>query len=102
MLDGSHSALSERLKSITSVTVAVVGLEYEGTDLLPEKYRNVSPFLMMAIITSHMCMLTFNIQGFGYLVPSSEPSKILGVVFDSSTFPELDRSDQPSTRLSVT
>ena len=40
-------------------------------------------------------------QSFGYLVPSNQPSKILGVVFDSSTFPELNRTDLPSTRLTV-
>ncbi len=38
-------------------------------------------------------------KGFGYLVPSSEKEKVLGVVFDSSIFPEQSRSGE--TRLTV-
>jgi hypothetical protein len=40
-------------------------------------------------------------QAFGYLVPSNQQSKILGVVFDSASFPEHDRKDTPSTRVTV-
>ena len=40
-------------------------------------------------------------QAFGYLVPSNQQSKILGVVFDSASFPEHDRKDTPSARLTV-
>jgi len=29
--------------------------------------------------------------GFGHLVPASEPSKVLGVVYDSCSFPQHDR-----------
>lgn len=40
-------------------------------------------------------------QAFGYLVPSTVTSRLLGVVFDSSTFPEQSRKDKVSTRLTV-
>ena len=33
-------------------------------------------------------------DGFGYLVPSWEPSDVLGVIFDSSAFPEQNRSER--------
>ncbi len=39
-------------------------------------------------------------RGFGYLIPSLEKEDILGVVFDSETFPEQNKKD-PQTRLSV-
>lgn len=38
-------------------------------------------------------------KGFGYLVPSSEHDKIMGVVFDSSIFPEQNKDKE--TRLTV-
>ncbi len=42
LLDDSHSALTQSLESIPSVTVAVVCLEYEGSDAVPSDYRTVS------------------------------------------------------------
>lgn len=39
-------------------------------------------------------------QGFGYLIPSSEQEKILGVVWDSSAFPSQNLQDN-ETRLTV-
>ncbi|MCP5505315.1 MAG: protoporphyrinogen oxidase [Chlamydiales bacterium] len=38
-------------------------------------------------------------KGFGYLIPSSEKEKVMGVVFDSSIFPEQNQGDE--TRLTV-
>lgn len=38
-------------------------------------------------------------KGFGYLIPSSEKEKIMGVVFDSSIFPEQNKEKE--TRLTV-
>ncbi|XP_041081775.1 protoporphyrinogen oxidase isoform X2 [Polyodon spathula] len=67
--------LSEQLRRITSVTVAVVNLEYEGL-ILP-------------------------VEGFGHLVPSSESRGMLGIVYDSVAFPQHDRKDGQSTRLTV-
>ncbi len=46
-------------------------------------------------------MFLLFLQAFGYLVPSHQQSKVLGVVFDSSTFPELDTREHSSTRLTV-
>ena len=67
--------LTSELKNINSTTVAVVNLEYEG---------NVVP-----------------VEGFGYLAPSSEPLKVLGIIFDSCAFPENDRPGGKTTRLTV-
>ncbi|ETI56730.1 protoporphyrinogen oxidase [Phytophthora nicotianae P1569] len=39
-------------------------------------------------------------DGFGYLIPTSEREKVLGVVFDSNTFPVQNKSNM-QTRLSV-
>ncbi|KAG7401214.1 hypothetical protein PHYBOEH_002398 [Phytophthora boehmeriae] len=40
-------------------------------------------------------------DGFGYLVPTAEREKVLGVVFDSNTFPVQNASNKTQTRLSV-
>ncbi|XP_038062926.1 protoporphyrinogen oxidase-like [Patiria miniata] len=67
------SPLSLHLQQIQSVTAAVVNLEFEGSHLPTE--------------------------GFGYLVPSREPSNVLGVIFDSCAFPQHDRPEIKSTRM---
>lgn len=67
--------LASELRNIHSTTVAVVNLEYEGSVL--------------------------SVDGFGYLVPSSEPMKVLGIIFDSCAFPENDRRGGKTTRLTV-
>ncbi|RKO84903.1 hypothetical protein BDK51DRAFT_16775 [Blyttiomyces helicus] len=41
------------------------------------------------------------ISGFGYLVPSSQPSTILGTVFDSDAMPEQQSSPAGPTRITV-
>jgi oxygen-dependent protoporphyrinogen oxidase len=64
------------LNDVSFVDVGVVNLTYAG-DVLP-------------------------VQGFGYLIPSSEPSDILGVVFDSCALPEQDASSgKPITRVTA-
>ncbi|KAG8200478.1 hypothetical protein JTE90_000558 [Oedothorax gibbosus] len=60
----SYPTLAEELKSIPSVDVAVVYLEYTG-DVLQN-------------------------NGFGFLAPSHEDSKVLGIVFDSCCFSEMN------------
>ncbi|XP_058865404.1 protoporphyrinogen oxidase-like isoform X2 [Acipenser ruthenus] len=75
VLPPGASPLSEELRRITSVTVAVVNLEYEGL-ILP-------------------------VEGFGHLVPSSESRGVLGIVYDSVAFPQHNRKDGQSTRLTV-
>ena len=42
MCDGQHSSFTDVLDSIFSVTVGVVCLEYDGADVLPDKYKAVS------------------------------------------------------------
>lgn len=61
LLKNQHPDLSTLLEKIKSVTVAVVNLQY-NKKLLPK-------------------------EGFGFLVPPKERLPILGVIFDSSCFP---------------
>lgn len=39
---GPHLPLVDKLSSIPSVSVGVVCLEYDGSDALPQEYREVS------------------------------------------------------------
>nr|CAG4640882.1 EOG090X06SP [Eulimnadia texana] len=61
-----HPILSDMLESIESVTVGVVNLEWSGRKL--------------------------DKDAFGFLVPSSQLLPILGIVFDSCSFPQGDRT----------
>ncbi|XP_069573352.1 protoporphyrinogen oxidase [Brachyistius frenatus] len=74
-LPPSCQPLIQQLMDVSSVTVAVVNLEYEGS-VLP-------------------------VTGFGHLVPSSEDRGLLGVVYDSVPFPQHNRPDGHTTRLTV-
>ncbi|XP_030637492.1 protoporphyrinogen oxidase [Chanos chanos] len=75
-LPSAAQPLSELLRGISSVTVAVVNLEYEGS-ILP-------------------------VTGFGHLVPSSEDRGLLGIVYDSVPFPQHNRAGETTTtRLTV-
>ncbi|KAA8591976.1 hypothetical protein FQN60_017350, partial [Etheostoma spectabile] len=65
ILPPSCHPLIQLLQDISTVTVAVVNLEYEGS-ILP-------------------------VSGFGHLLPSSEDQALLGVVYDSVPFPQHDR-----------
>lgn len=75
ILPEEHVVLTKHLQKINAVTVAVVNLEFEGSVL--------------------------NIEGFGYLYPTRESRKVLGVIFDSCTFAQSDRKSSTSTRLTV-
>ncbi|KAK3092893.1 hypothetical protein FSP39_008499, partial [Pinctada imbricata] len=75
ILPPEHSSLSSNLNRIPAVTCVVVNLEYPGKQDIP--------------------------QGFGVLLPAMEDGPVLGVVFDSCTFPDHDRKDQDCTRLTL-
>lgn len=75
ILPSDISSIATKLKNIDWVNVGVVCLEYEGKKIIPEDF------------------------GFGYLVPSFEHSKLLGVTFDSCVFPEHDK--RKVTRMTV-
>jgi len=75
ILPEDWEGLASELKNIHNTTVGVVNLEYEGS---------VVP-----------------VEGFGYLVPSSEPLQVLGIIFDSCAFPENDRRSGKTTRITV-
>ncbi|KAM5236012.1 protoporphyrinogen oxidase isoform 3-T3 [Ctenodactylus gundi] len=66
LLPAEAAPLARVLSTITSVSVAVVNLQYRGARL--------------------------PVQGFGHLVPSSEDPVVLGIVYDSVAFPEQDGS----------
>ncbi|XP_053134257.1 protoporphyrinogen oxidase isoform X2 [Hemicordylus capensis] len=74
-LPGWAEPLSRELLTIHAVSVSVVNLQYKDIQL--------------------------PVTGFGHLVPSSEDSSLLGIVYDSVAFPEQDGSDGPTTRLTV-
>ncbi|KAJ3410455.1 hypothetical protein HDV05_003717 [Chytridiales sp. JEL 0842] len=69
------SKIGRILETIKFVDVAVVNLSFSG---------NVLP-----------------VQGFGYLIPSSQKADMIGVVFDSCTLPEHDTPGQPETRVTA-
>lgn len=64
---GLNADLKPLLSSIPFATVAVVNLEYEGENVVSQ-------------------------PAFGYLVPSSESCKALGVIFDTCTFPQPNKT----------
>ncbi|KAJ1527775.1 hypothetical protein ONE63_007730 [Megalurothrips usitatus] len=64
MLADQHPMLSEELSRIPTVTVAVVNLAFKGNVL--------------------------NHDAFGFLIPPSEQKPILGVIFDTCSFPQND------------
>ena len=70
------SLLKSTLSSIRSASVSTVNLEFDKRDLLK------------------------NTPGFGMLIPSNVNSSILGIIFESLIFPQLDQSKE-ITRLSV-
>lgn len=61
LLQAQHPILADELNGIPYVDVAIVNLQFEGTDLLET-------------------------PGFGFLVPPVQNSPILGVIFDSCCF----------------
>ena len=66
LVEKAHPDLAKMLMSIECVTVGLVNLEWTG-----QKLRQ---------------------DAFGFLVPSSQNSPLLGVVFDSCSFPQGDRT----------
>ncbi|NWJ03857.1 PPOX oxidase, partial [Crypturellus undulatus] len=74
-LPAEAEPLARELRSIPAVSVAVVNLQYEGAEL--------------------------PVTGFGHLVPSSEDSSVLGIVYDSVAFPEHNGAGAASVRLTV-
>ncbi|XP_021356293.1 protoporphyrinogen oxidase-like [Mizuhopecten yessoensis] len=76
ILPEEHSELAEELEAIPAVSVIVVNLEYP---------------------------IESPVKGFGHLLPSCEDRPILGVVYDSCTFPEHDSNipDKPVSRFTV-
>ncbi len=74
LMDEHDPELARLLNEIQSVSVAVVNVGYK------------EPVL--------------SLKGFGYLIPSQEKEPVLGVVWDSSAFPQQNSSPQ-ETRLTV-
>lgn len=66
LLQKAHPDLAKMLKSIECVTVGLVNLEWTGQKLSQ--------------------------NAFGFLVPSSQSSPLLGVVYDTCSFPQGDRT----------
>lgn len=66
LVESAHPSLSKMLKTIDCVTVGLVNIEWSGKQL--------------------------NQEAFGFLVPSSQKLPILGVVYDTCSFPQGDRT----------
>ena len=62
-----NAHIATLLDKIPYVTVAVVNVEYDSPDIITD-------------------------QAFGYLVPSTEPSRVLGVIYDTCTFPQTGKT----------
>ncbi|NXA25764.1 PPOX oxidase, partial [Ibidorhyncha struthersii] len=75
VLPAEAEPLAQELRRIPAVSVAVVNLQYEG--------------------------ITLPVTGFGHLVPSSEDTSLLGIVYDSVAFPQHDGTGAASVRLTV-
>ncbi|KAK2711358.1 hypothetical protein QYM36_012518, partial [Artemia franciscana] len=67
LLKKSHPGVSKILQDIKCVTVGLANFEYAGKDLL-------------------------QMDAFGFLVPSSQDLSVLGVVFDTCSFPQGDKT----------
>lgn len=77
MIKGVNNQLSRELEKITYAPIAVVGLVY------PLEYFREKP------------------KGYGYLVPSSEESQVLGVLFEGNIFPDRCRDGQILFRVMI-
>lgn len=75
LLDPVAKPMADTLRQLSAANVAVVNLEYDG-EVLP-------------------------VSGFGHLIPSFEDAALLGIVYDSLTYPEHNRKGSASTRLTV-
>lgn len=77
---------------------------YALAEFFPEthfqKLLNSIPFATVGVVHLGYRKQVHQYQGFGYLVPSSEKEEILGVIFDSSVFPEQNPHPE-ATRLTV-
>ena len=68
--------------------------------LLNDPFLQAIPSASLVVVNVGYRSSVLRMPGFGYLVPSQENEKILGVVWDSSIFPEQNR-EQEETRLTV-
>ena len=66
LIGESHPQLGSLLEAIPMVTVGLVNMEWSGQHLEDD--------------------------AFGFLVPSSQPVPLLGMVYDSCSFPQGDRT----------
>jgi len=64
-----------------------------------QAFFNAISFMPLTVVNLAFKEKNLTPKGFGYLVPSKEKEEVLGVVFDSSIFPE--QSIKGETRLSV-
>ncbi|KAH3794896.1 protoporphyrinogen oxidase-like [Dreissena polymorpha] len=76
LLNQEQQNLKENLSKISAVNAVVVCVEFDGQVVPPT-------------------------PGFGHLLPSSEDKAVLGVIYDSCTFPTHDRTDRPGSRYTI-
>ncbi|MDP1835132.1 MAG: protoporphyrinogen oxidase [Chlamydiales bacterium] len=66
--------------------------------ILNDPALNEIPFTSVAVVCFGYSQSVLPLNGFGYLIPSSEAEKLLGVVWDSSAFPQHNQQ-KDETRL---
>lgn len=100
VLPAEAEPLARELRRIPAVSVAVVNLQYEGVTL-PVTVRVAPGGIPSARRCPHPAHAAAPTQGFGHLVPSSEDTSVLGIVYDSVAFPQHDGAGAASVRLTV-
>lgn len=100
VLPAKAEPLAQELRRIPAVSVAVVNLQYEGVTL-PVTVRAAPWGVPSARGCPHHTHTAAPTQGFGHLVPSSENTSVLGIVYDSVAFPQHDGTGAASVRLTV-
>lgn len=100
VLPAEAEPLAQELRRIPAVSVAVVNLQYEGVTL-PVTVRAAPWGVPSARGCPHHTHTAAPTQGFGHLVPSSEDTSVLGIVYDSVAFPQHDGAGAASVRLTV-
>ncbi|NXW88443.1 PPOX oxidase, partial [Alopecoenas beccarii] len=100
VLPADAEPLAQELRRIPAASVAVVNLQYEGVTL-PVTVRSAPGGVPSARRCPHPAHAAAPTQGFGHLVPSSEDTSVLGIVYDSVAFPQHDGAGATAVRLTV-
>ena len=85
-------------RTILAIPAPVVPSFFKGDTVVKTFFESV-PSVPLTVVNIAFKEKGLTPKGFGYLVPSKENETVLGVVFDSSIFP--DQNQEEETRLTV-